>query len=382
MAEKTVDTRILDYQAEISERLKMAVLKDRVGQAYLFSGPEGSGKEAMAIEFARLMNCTSPGQDDCGPCRSCIRFKSLQHEHLYFVVPMPASAKKVQGPGDDITLESDVLNEEIQEKARDHFHKINIPKANRILIASVRELRKKLYLKSLEEGRKVVLIFDAHRLTEGQGEAANALLKILEEPPRKTTIILVTDHKSKLFQTLVSRCQQVNFPPLSAENLVKYLEHMPAFAGDVHLTAGLSQGNLHKARLLAKMDQEELRKHLRSLVKTFEDDSADAIRNFVQTLGKTGFSDRDQYRFSLTLLQLWFKSVNACRIRHYDDLYEAGYGPSLESFNRKYPRADYTKIIKELEEAVSAPDRNLYLPLVLVNTAIRITKALDNEVYQ
>ena len=87
----------------------------------------------------------------------------------------------------------------------DHnFHKINVPKARRITIDSIRFLRKSLYLKSQASGRKIVIIFDAHLLTEGGGESANALLKMLEEPPGNTSLILVTSNKSKLPLTIIS----------------------------------------------------------------------------------------------------------------------------------------------------------------------------------
>ena len=85
------------------------------------------------------------------------------------------------------------------------FYKIQIPKANRILIRSIRDLRKTLYLKEDNVGRKMVLFFDAHLLSAGQGEAENALLKILEEPPKNTTLLLVSDHKELLLSTILSR---------------------------------------------------------------------------------------------------------------------------------------------------------------------------------
>ena len=112
----------------------------------------------------------------------------------------------------------DLLTESIQNKSKDPFYKISIPRASRILIQSIRELRKSLYLKGSPSGRKLVIIFDAHLLSVGQGEAANALLKILEEPPENTTLILVTDHQSLLLPTILSRCQLIQFPPLSDAN--------------------------------------------------------------------------------------------------------------------------------------------------------------------
>ena len=115
------------------------------------------------------------------------------------------------------------------------------------------------------------------------------------------------------------------------------------------------------------------------MVKAFTDESPDLIRNFVSGQSKNGQFERDTYFFNLSLLQQWFKSAYSCRIGHYDDLYKAGYADALESFNRKFPRAEYLKINREIEYASSAPDRNQYLPLVLINTVIKISKALNNE---
>jgi len=376
MAEETIKATIQSIQPKIWDPLFSSVKNNRVGQAYLFTGPEGSGKEYMAMEFARLMNCDHPGQGSCGSCRSCLRFDSLQHEHLYFIVPMPVNKQKND---DDFGADIDVLSEEIQKKAKDPYHKIKLPKANRILIKSIRALRKKLYFKSLESGRKVVFIFDAHLLTSGQGEAANALLKILEEPPNNTTLILVTDHKSKLYATILSRCQQFNFPPLGKETISEILANAGVSEEHAKFVSSLSQGNIHQARLLSKMEPDDLKKLLLGLVKTFEDQSPDRIRNFVSTLGRAGFSNNEQYRFSLTLLQLWFKSTNASRIQSHDDLYNAGFGQMMDAFNRQFPRANFLQINKELEYAASAPERNQYLPLVLITTVIKISKALNNE---
>ena len=82
----------------------------------------------------------------------------------------------------------------LKKNRKIRFIKSRIPHANRILIQSIRVLRRTLYLKTQNSGRKVVLVFDAHLLNSGQGETANAFLKILEEPPLNTTIILVTDY--------------------------------------------------------------------------------------------------------------------------------------------------------------------------------------------
>ena len=136
--------------------------------------------------------------------------------------------------------------------------RIAFPKAKQILISSIRDLRKTLYLKSHIQGRKTVLIFDAHLLSIGQGAAGNALLKILEEPPNNTTLILVTDYKEQLLPTLSSRCQQVNFPPLDPEVMTLYLEKMGISSELVPVVTEISQGNMHRAYSLLDKSTENI----------------------------------------------------------------------------------------------------------------------------
>jgi len=105
-------------------------------------------------------------------------------------------------------------------KANNPFYKITLPKAKTIPISDIRNLKKELFLKSIDKGRKIILIFDAHMLCTGDASSANALLKILEEPPENTTFILVSDYKGQLLPTILSRCQIINFPPIKNEIII------------------------------------------------------------------------------------------------------------------------------------------------------------------
>ena len=99
-------------------------------------------------------------------------------------------------------------------------------------------------------GRKIVLIFDAHLLSAGQGEAANALLKILEEPPKNTTLILITDHVELLLPTILSRCQRIGIPRLNDSFIQDWLRMKMVKESEIQFLAGLSLGNIHQARYL------------------------------------------------------------------------------------------------------------------------------------
>ena len=212
---------ILSAQTKVWERFSQIALSGQIGNAYLFSGPAGCGKESLAIRFAQLLNCESSLKTPCDTCPSCHRFHKLQHEKLQLIFPLPTVKKKKDEESDESSpigkSDMELVTDAISKKSEDHFRKIKIPKSTRILIQSVRELRRTLYLKSEPTGRKTVLIFDAHLLSAGQGEAANALLKILEEPPDNTTLILVTDYVELLLPTILSRCQRVGIPRLVAD---------------------------------------------------------------------------------------------------------------------------------------------------------------------
>ena len=167
---------------------------NKVGNAYIFSGPRGSGKEGIAIKFAQLLNCEANTKDFCQACPSCMRCEKLEHENIKFIFPLPTSSKNTSNGLSDIsTKDAEYVKSAFLKKSKNLFHKIRIPKANKILLQSIRQLKKFLYLTTHSNGRKVVIVFDSHLMSTGQAETANAFLKLLEEPPAKTTFVLVTD---------------------------------------------------------------------------------------------------------------------------------------------------------------------------------------------
>ena len=123
---------------------------------------------------------------------------------------MPASNKSTNIEGGSVhTLSSTQLKSfmsSLEEKGKDPYSKINL-KANSIPINIVRELRKDLYMSSIEDGWRIVMIFDAEKLCTGTQASANALLKILEEPPEKTLFILVTSYQNQLLDTIQDHFQ-------------------------------------------------------------------------------------------------------------------------------------------------------------------------------
>jgi len=372
---------ILFAQARVWERLSQIRISKQVGSAYLFSGPTGCGKESLAIRFAQLLNCKTFSEKPCDTCPSCQRFHQLQHEKLKLIFPLPTVRKK-KDDGSSISStigkgDMELVTEAIAKKAEDHFYKIKIPKSSRILIQSIRELRKTLYLKSAPSGRKIVLIFDAHLLSVGIGEAANALLKILEEPPENTTLILVTDHVELLLPTILSRCQRVGIPRLNDIFIRDWLQMKMVKDSEIQLLAGLSQGNIHQARFLISQPIGDLLKLVNGLVKMISNDNPDHWRKFTQTYSRLARQDSATLSFHFMMLKIWFRSANRLARRVDDILHETSFKPGMERLISTNPNADFSAITFELEDAILAIPMNLYMPLILTNLLLRIQKHLN-----
>lgn len=380
MVEQAVAFSPLELQPLVWERLSRIHRQHHVGTAYLFTGPRGSGKEALALEFAALLNCKNPAAAPCGACSSCHRFQVLQHENLQLVVPLPVHAKRRSKSSDplDALDKTDLknLNAALQAKARDRFYKIQLPGANTIPINAIRDLRKTLVLRSIEKGRKVVLIFDAHLLSTQQGESANALLKLLEEPPPGTTLILVTDHRSELLPTVLSRCQIVDFPPLEKTIIKKYLEGQGTKSEDAQLIATLAEGDLQLARRLMVRSAQEIYSLIKTLVQQITTEDASVWRTFIDTYARLATSDPEEFWFHIYLLQLWLKEAFALKQGLTNHLHLAPLQPELEQFNKTYPQADLHQMNLILEELLESLAKKLYLPLTLTTVLIDLQALL------
>lgn len=164
---------------KIRENLSKLIVNKKISHAYLFCGKAGIGKSLVAIEFAKSMMCLENENGRyCDKCESCKTFES----------------------GGD-------------------YYIIN-PEKNIIKVDEIRNLISEVYLKPTKANRKCFIINDADLMNEN---AQNALLKVLEEPPKYATIILVASNKEKLLGTIKSRVVEINFNALSKEEIKKVL---------------------------------------------------------------------------------------------------------------------------------------------------------------
>ena len=176
-------------QDAIVKIIKNSILNNKISHAYLFAGPRGTGKTSLAKVFSKIINCENP--IDCKPCGLCV--------------------KCTQSNNSDI---------------------IEIDAASNNGVDEIRELRSKVNLVPAYGKYKVYIIDEVHMLTTG---AFNALLKTLEEPPAHIIFILATTDPHKIPETIISRCQRLDFKKIALSDIVDRLKKI-AQAENIEIT--------------------------------------------------------------------------------------------------------------------------------------------------
>lgn len=244
--------------ADTCKQLVGLVKDNRLSHALHFLGPEGSGNLQVALAFASYILCREPEEfDSCGRCASCVKMASYQHPDLHFVFPIinPGVNKSVEPFMADWRSQ---LQEGLLFSFEDWMQVIaDENKQGVISVGLAAEIMNKVSMKSFEGGYRIAVIWLPEKMNT---DAANKLLKVLEEPLPGTLFFLVGNSSDSLLPTILSRVQQVPISKLSnievEEALVNRYEVEPARAKSA---AFLSDGNLNMARKLAADDESNVR---------------------------------------------------------------------------------------------------------------------------
>ena len=239
----------------IRNRLVGAVASGRLPQALLFEGPSGVGKQRLALWLAQAMLCEGErgkgNGEGCGICQPCKMILNLSHPDVHWFVPVEITRKGADADK-QVELVQDALVEEMAARRQQPLYQAPSGLASHG-IASVRLLARQLYLTPALARRKVFIIGDAERLVPQRAnpEAANALLKALEEPPPDTWFVLTSSQPDALLPTIVSRVVRVRVARVPDSVLTEFAQRElgNAAQGNVAQLVTASEGCV--GRLLA-----------------------------------------------------------------------------------------------------------------------------------
>lgn len=236
---------------QVRSALARAAVRQELAPSLLFIGPPGVGKQRFALWLAQLLLCDTPGADGpCGRCAHCRLAIRLEHPDIHWFFPLPRP--RVSG-GPDRLAEAleDARSAELESRRSGYWTTLPPDEPVGIYLAHAQVIRRIANSRPAMAARQVIIIGEAEQLVpqEASPEAANALLKLLEEPPAGTTIIATAADADALLPTVRSRLLPVRFGPLSNDLVMEYLSELPEppDPASAQLAARLAQGSIGRA---------------------------------------------------------------------------------------------------------------------------------------
>ena len=254
-------------QPNVLKMIKNSIQKNRIAHAYLFEGMRGTGKKEISLLLAKSINCHAPveGYKPCEVCVNCKRINSGNHPDIHLVEPDGLSIKKGQ----------------------------------------IHELQGEFAKTGVESKNKLYTIVHADRMTTN---AANSLLKFLEEPHPGTVAVLITEQAQQILPTILSRCQLISFTPLSPKNMTEQLIASGVNPQSAPLLAQLTN-NLEEALEISQNDWfAQAQKIVLKLYEVLKKNSLEAMVT-LQENWFMHFKEKDQIDRGLDLLLLVFKDL-------------------------------------------------------------------------
>ncbi len=355
----------------------------RVAHAQLFVGPEGSGVLPMALAYAQYLLCGNTGGENDGGNTVCnTKCNSLTHPDLHFAFPVSNSDKVKSHAVSDHYLEEwrQFVEEQPYGNLFDWYRHIGIEKKQgQIGVDEAQDMVKKLSLKSYEGGYKILIVWMAEKMNTS---AANKLLKLIEEPPNKTVLLLLAEDEEQIINTIRSRCQILNFPPLTEQVVTDELLLRDVSQTEALTIALEANGNFNKALDLLNKDSEDLVferwfvQWVRSAFKA--KGNKGAIQELIlwsEEVAKTGREVQKKFlNYCLTMMrQALLLNYNANELV-YAKVHMEGF--DLNKFAPFVHENNILDIVKELEQAIFHVERNGNSKLIFTDLSIKLTRLL------
>lgn len=370
-------------QNHIKSHLLKSIENARIPHAQLFVGKTGSGILPIALAYAQAILASNHplGSKAYENCSS--KVANLVHPDLHFVFPVNTNSKVKKHPFSDLFMEDwrafvskNPYGSLYQWLAFLGIEKkqgsINVDEANQML--------KKLSLKAYQGGHKIMIIWMADRMNSA---CANKILKLVEEPPKKTILLLLTEHEEKIIETIQSRCQKLHFPLLSQEDISNHLisqrDVEPKKAKKIsHLSGGDYQ---HALNLINNLGDDAVFEHwfvdwVRTAFKAKGNkNSINALVSWSEEIAKEGRETQKKFLgyCQETFRQALLKNYRADSLLFFD---APNTKFSIEKFAPFVHQNNIFEISEALEIASYHIERNGNAKIIFTDLSIKLTRLL------
>ena len=370
-------------QNHIKSHLLKSIENARISHAQLFVGKTGSGILPIALAYAHAILASNHplGSKAYENCSS--KVANLAHPDLHFVFPVNTNSKVKKHPFSDLFMEDwrafvskNPYGSLYQWLAFLGIEKkqgsINVDEANQML--------KKLSLKAYQGGHKIMIIWMADRMNSA---CANKILKLVEEPPKKTILLLLTEHEEKIIETIQSRCQKLHFPLLSQEDISNHLisqrDVEPKKAKKIsHLSGGDYQ---HALNLINNLGDDAVFEHwfvdwVRTAFKAKGNkNSINALISWSEEIAKEGRETQKKFLgyCQETFRQALLKNYRADSLLFFD---APNTKFSIEKFAPFVHQNNIFEISEALEIASYHIERNGNAKIIFTDLSIKLTRLL------
>ena len=368
-------------QTDTKEFLMRAVQTNHLAHALLFDGPAGSANLALALALAQYVNCESKqASDSCGRCASCVKMQKLVHPDLHFVFPV-ANLGKGKNSETYLPAWRTFLLAQPYRSLPDWLETMGGDnKQGNISAEEARSILQKLSLKAYEGAYKIMVIWLPELMNV---TSANALLKVLEEPPAQTLFLLATNQPDKLLITILSRTQRVAVQAFTDEEVATHLRQQQNLdETTARRIAYLADGNLAEALRLSSQDGKGVgvsQQHT-----WFAEWMRDCYRQDLTKLVKQadqfdGFPKEKQkglFEYSIRLyrdLFLWQQGAGEL-LRLPDD--ELAF---VKNFAKVLTVAHIERIVTDLNEATYHLERNARAKMILLDLSLTFSRLIKTK---
>ncbi len=343
--------------------LNVLINSDKIPHAFLFKGNDGIGKDFLAIRFAQGLNARYSNPDSLQHINQLIR--NLNEPYMKYIFPLPRGKNETEssGPYEKLSQEvNELIKEELNEKIKNPYHRIKIPKASQIKISSIRDIRKFLSIDYSDVKFRFVLISSAHMMNE---EAQNAILKNLEEPPDGIIFILTTPFPEQLRETIRSRCWTINFQPLKTKEVEDVLvTNFNIERNAAKTVAPFANGSITDALNLLQQELTVLKeKTILILRYSFGRRYHSALEEFNSVTGEQG---SEAFKILLLMIISWLNDLQKYRAG-LDNYFFADYAETLHKFDIRFSDVKLNEIVYKLDKFISLLKNNINLSTLSLN---------------